>query len=483
MIPFDSEQTFALRSQRVITAAGHAPRPAIIVIRDGKIASVETYDNADVIQGLPPQNIFDSGNHVIMPGIVEAHAHINEPGRTEWEGFETATAAAAAGGITTVIDMPLNSIPPTTTLAGFQAKKEAADGRCQIDYGMWGGVIPGNAHEFESMVRAGVLGFKAFTCPSGVDEFPMATRADLELAMPVLADLGVPLLVHAELESACDANHHGNEAAPLGTTRHYRDYLASRPQSWEVAAIRMVIELARKYGTRVHIVHLSAADALDDIARAKDSGVNLTVETCPHYLTISSEEIADGATWFKCAPPIREASNQRKLWAALKSGLIDCVVSDHSPCTPKLKLMEEGDFGHAWGGIAGLQFSLSTVWTEARRTGHQITDLVGWMSDRTARLAGLHHRKGALIPGHDADLVIWDPEAQFTLTKDLIRHRHKITPYEGKTLTGAVEATYVRGQLIYQRKGTTPHAEPDAESAPKSERQSNRWGQFLHPLR
>ncbi len=482
MTPVSSKNIFALRSLRVITAAGEVPRPATLVIRDGKIASIESHGNSDALLGLAPQNIFDSGNHVIMPGIVEAHAHINEPGRTEWEGFETATSAAAAGGITTVIDMPLNSIPPTTTLAGFQAKKDAANGRCQIDYGMWGGVIPGNANEFESMVRAGVLGFKAFTCHSGVDEFPMATRADLERAMPVLADLGVPLLVHAELESACASNH-GMAAAQLGTTRQYRDYLASRPQAWEVAAIRMVVELARKYGTRVHIVHLSAADALDEIARAKDSGVKLTVETCPHYLTISSEEIADGATWFKCAPPIREASNQRKLWGALKSGLIDCVVSDHSPCTPKLKLMEEGDFGHAWGGISGLQFSLSTVWTEARRTGHQITDLVAWMSERTARLGGLHHRKGALIPGHDADIVIWDPEAEFTLTKELIRHRHKITPYEGKTLTGVVESTYVRGQLVYQRKGTTPHADPDAKPTPDSATQSKRWGQFLHPLR
>lgn len=474
MTSIDSKKIFALRSLRVITAAGHAPQPATLVIRDGKIASIEPYDSPESLQGIARHQISDAGNLVVMPGLVEAHAHINEPGRTEWEGFETATAAAAAGGITTVIDMPLNSIPPTTTLAGLIAKKEAASERCQIDYGMWGGLIPGNAHEFKGMVDAGVLGFKAFTCPSGVDEFPMATRADLERAMPILTDLGVPLLVHAELEGVCVANH-SPDASPLGATRYYRDYLASRPQAWEVAAIQMVIELAKKYGTRVHIVHLSAADALDEIARAKDSGVNLTVETCPHYLTISSEDIPDGATWFKCAPPIREASNQRKLWAALKSGLIDCVVSDHSPCTPKLKLMEEGDFGHAWGGISGLQFSLSTVWTEARRSGHSITDLVGWMCDRTARLTGLHHRKGALIPGRDADIVVWNPEAQFTLTKDLIRHRHKITPYEGKTLTGAVESTYVRGQLIYQKKDTTPNGKPDAQSKCR--------GQFLHPLR
>ena len=467
MMETGSQKIFAVRSQRVITAAGDAPHPATLVIHDGKIASIEIHGECAALRHFAPQEIYDAGNLVIMPGIVEAHAHINEPGRTEWEGFETATSAAAAGGITTVIDMPLNSIPPTTTLAGLQAKMDAAHGRCQIDYGLWGGVIPGNTNEYEAMVAAGVMGFKAFTCPSGVDEFPMATRADLERAMPILTSLDVPLLVHAELEGAC--------ASPqLGTTRHYRDYLASRPQSWEVEAIRMVIELAKKHGTRVHIVHLSAADALDDIARAKDAGIKLTVETCPHYLTLSSEEIADGATWFKCAPPIREAANQRKLWTALKSGLIDCVVSDHSPCTPQLKLIEDGDFGHAWGGIAGLQFSLSTVWTEARRAGHQITDLVGWMSAQTARLAGLHRRKGALTPGHDADFVVWDPEGQFTLTREIIRHRHKITPYEGKTLTGIVEATYVRGQLVYQRKGPTQNAESNNK---------HRRGQFLHPLR
>jgi allantoinase len=435
--------TFAVRSRRVVTSADAAgpASAATLVIRDGKVASIERHGDHDVVRGL---EVFDFGDLVVMPGLVEAHAHINEPGRTEWEGFETATSAAAAGGITTVIDMPLNSIPPTTTLAGLEAKKQAARGRCHIDYGLWGGVIPGNTSEFESMVAAGVLGFKAFTCHSGVDEFPMATRADIDRAMPVLADLGVPLLVHAELEGAG-----GRGSSALPKTRHYRDYLESRPQVWEVEAIRMVTELAKKHRARVHIVHLSAADALDDIARAKDAGIDITVETCPHYLTLTAEEIADGATWFKCAPPIREAENQRRLWQGLKSGIIDCVVSDHSPCTPQLKLMEEGDFGHAWGGIAGLQFSLSTVWTEACRAGQDLAAITRWMSDRTSRLAKLHHRKGSLQPGHDADFVVWDPDATFKLTAGMIRHKHKVTPYEGKTLRGVVHATFVRGQKVY----------------------------------
>ena len=435
--------TFAVRGRRVITSADSgAASPATLVIRDGKVASIERHGDHDAVRGL---EVVDVGDLVVMPGLVEAHAHINEPGRTEWEGFETATSAAAAGGITTVIDMPLNSIPPTTTLAGLEAKKQAARGRCHVDYGLWGGVIPGNTREYESMVAAGVLGFKAFTCHSGVDEFPMATRADIDKAMPILAELGVPLLVHAELEGAG-----GRGSSALPKTKHYRDYLESRPQVWEVEAIKMVTDLAKKHRARVHIVHLSAADALDDIARAKDAGIDITVETCPHYLTLTAEEIADGATWFKCAPPIREAENQRRLWQGLKSGIIDCVVSDHSPCTPQLKLMEEGDFGNAWGGIAGLQFSLSTVWTDACRAGHDLTSMTRWMSDRTSRLAKLHHRKGSLQPGHDADFVVWDPDATFTLTPAMIRHKHKVTPYEGKTLRGVVHATFVRGQNVYQ---------------------------------
>lgn len=441
--------TFAIRSLNVITKPCDGLKPATILVRAGKVKSIEPHD-AEIDPEIP---LIDVGSHTVMPGIVDAHAHINEPGRTEWEGFDSATAAAAAGGITTVIDMPLNSIPPTTTLTGLRAKQEAAHGRCHIDYGFWGGVIPGNTSEFPAMVAAGALGFKAFTCHSGVDEFPMSTAADLRVAMPLLAKLDVPLLVHAELESADDS-----PVSDPPRSAKYSDYLKSRPQSWEVAAINMVADMAAEFGTKVHIVHLSAADALDTIRSARRNGAWLTVETCPHYLTLCAEEIPDGATWFKCAPPIREKSNRERLWQALGDGVINCIVSDHSPCTPQLKLIPEGDFTHAWGGIAGLQFSLSAIWTEIKSrlvsekdaTKNGIARLVEWMSFRTAELAGISHQKGALTPGHDADFVIWDPDDVFTVEPGLIRHRHKVTPYNGMTLNGKVLATFVRGQKVYE---------------------------------
>ena len=392
--------------------------------------------------GLP---VMDVGEHVVLPGVVDCHAHVNEPGRTEWEGFETATRAAAAGGITTLVDMPLNSIPATTTEEALRLKAAQAEGRCFVDHAFWGGVVPDNGGELERLVEAGAMGFKCFLVPSGVDEFPHVDRAVLERVMPVLARLGVPLLVHAELADG--------EAPPEGEVRSYRGYLASRPRRWEDEAIRMMLELCRETGCRVHIVHLSSADALPDIARARWERLPFSVETCPHYLTFAAEEIADGATHFKCAPPIREAENRERLWRGLAEGYIGQVVSDHSPCTPALKRLREGDFGLAWGGIASLQFSLPAVWTGARARGLGLADVVRWMCQAPAELAGLEGVKGAIAPGHDADLVVFDPEATFTVESSRVLHRHSLTPYEGRTLSGRVEMTFLRGQRIYDRGG------------------------------
>ena len=426
------------RSERVVTPEG--TRAATVVVRDGRIEGVE--NAVSVPSGA---RVLDLGRSVLLAGIVDCHAHVNEPGRTEWEGFATATSAAAAGGITTVVDMPLNSIPATTSLAALQTKAEAAEGQCAIDFGLWGGVVPGNLAALEPMARAGALGFKAFLCHSGVEEFPRAGLADLERALPVLARAGVPLLVHAELADL--------ETPPEGDARAYSSYLRSRPASWEVNAVRAMIALCRTHRAAVHIVHLSAADALEDIARAKDEGLPFTVETCPHYLTFAAEDIEAGATHFKCAPPIRERENRERLWEAVGSGLIDLVVSDHSPCTPSLKKLDSGDFAGAWGGISGLQLSLSAVWTGFASHGLALETLSERMSQRTAKLAGLGGRKGSLRKGYDADLVVFAPEEVFTVRAEDLRHRHKVTPYLGRALRGRVQQTYVRGERVFDLAG------------------------------
>ncbi len=404
----------------------------------GKIVAIEPYDSPS-----PAGRVVDAGNAVIMPGIVDTHAHINDPGRAEWEGFETATQAAAAGGVTTVVDMPLNSIPPTTTLAGLEAKLKAAQGHCWIDYGFWGGIIPGNEGELEKLAEAGALGFKAFMIQSGVDEFPMVTDKDLARAMPILARLGVPLLAHAELE--------GPAAAVSDGPTSYKAYLASRPRAWENRAIRRLIELAEEHECHTHIVHLSSSDALPDLAKARRKNLPITVETCPHYLTLASEEIPDGATQFKCAPPIRERGNRETLWEGLQAGVIDFVVSDHSPCLPALKKLETGDFAAAWGGIASLQFTLPLVWTEAKRRGFALEDLAWWLCSGPAAFAGLAHQKGVITEGMDADLCIWNPEESFKIEESDIRFRHHVTPYLGREVQGKVIATFVRGQNVYDR--------------------------------
>ena len=443
-----------VRSRRVVLPGG--VRPAEVVIRDGLISEVRPPAHG-ASAGVASEEVVDLGELALLPALVDCHAHINEPGRTEWEGFETATRAAAAGGIGMVVDMPLNSIPATTTLDALKVKAREAEGRCAVDYGFWGGVVPGNVGELEPMVRAGARGFKCFLVHSGVDEFPMATRADLDLAMPVLARLGVPLLVHAELDPGVVAEAAGGSARDV---RRYETYLRSRPASWEVEAIRMMIALCRQHRCRVHIVHLSAADALPDIAAAKAEGLPFTVETCPHYLTFSAEEIVEGATHFKCAPPIRERENRERLWDAVRSGVIDFVVSDHSPCTPVLKRREEGDFDAAWGGISSIQFSLPAVWAGMCERGMDLHDLAVRMCERTADFAGVGDRRGRIAPGFEANLVVFDPDASVSPAAADVLHRHPLTPYEGRALRGRVLSTMLRAEPVYEHGRFT-------EGAPK----------------
>lgn len=430
---------FAIAGSRVVTPAG--VRAAAVLVKDGVITAVTERD------AVPPGvSVEDVGDLVVTPGLVDSHVHVNEPGRTEWEGFETATRAAAAGGITALADMPLNCIPATTTLDAFKTKLDAVDGRLWIDCAFYGGVVPGNSASLEPMIDAGIVGFKCFLVHSGIDDFPNVGESDLRQAMPVLAKRGVPLLVHAELPNGADHS---------GDGRCYSTYLASRPGRWEENAIKLMVGLCREYGCRVHIVHLSAASALGEIERARGAGLPFTVETCPHYLALEAEGIPDGDTRFKCAPPIRDRDNRRRLWEALAAGTIDFVVSDHSPCVPELKLLEQGDFLKAWGGISSLQFGLPVVWTEARRRGHTVADLSRWMSTRSAQFLGMSSKKGALAPGYDADMVIFDPDAAFTVTGSIIHHRHKLTPYDNRKIYGVVRRTIMRGITIY-RDGDFP---------------------------
>jgi allantoinase len=428
-----------IRSRRVITPDGIAP--AAVHISGGRIAALHEWD-----QARPGAELVDAGDAVVMPGLVDAHVHVNEPGRTDWEGYTTATRAAAAGGVTSIVDMPLNSIPPTTTQAGFAEKLAAAEGQAWVDVAFWGGVVPGNTNQLGVLLEDGVRGFKCFLIHSGVDEFPHVGESDLLKAMPELARLGSVLLVHAELPGPIDRA--GADLAGADP-RAYDTFLRSRPRESENEAIAQMVRLCRETGARVHIVHHSSSDAIPNVAAAKAEGLPFTVETCPHYLTFAAEDIPPGATHYKCCPPVRERENREKLWQALRDGTIDMVVSDHSPCTPDLKLRESGDFMDAWGGISTLQFGLPVLWTGARARGFGLEDISRWMSAATAKLAGLDDRKGFLKEGYDADIAIWHPEREFTVETAVIQFKNKVTPYDGMGLFGVVEATYVRGKKVY----------------------------------
>lgn len=427
-----------VRSSHVVLPEG--VREASVHVHEGRIVAIGEPTDTDA------ERVLDTRGAWLLPGLVDTHVHVNEPGRTQWEGFSSATRAAAAGGVTTLFDMPLNSIPATLDVAALGAKRDAARGSCHIDVGFWGGVVPGNADALRGLHEAGVAGFKAFLVPSGVDEFPYVTEKDLRAALPVIATLDSVLLVHAEVPGPIDAAVPGTGADPT----QYATYLASRPAEAEVEAVSLMIALARELGARVHVVHLPCADAVPLVADARAEGLRLTAETCPHYLYFAGEDIPAGATAFKCAPPIRETRHQAAMWSALSDGVIDMVVTDHSPCPPDMKALEAGDFMSAWGGIAGLQLGLSVTWTRARERDIPVERVVEWMSAAPARLAQIDSRKGAIAVGRDADLVVWDPEASYTVEGEKLEHRHKITPYEGETLHGVVVETILRGRSIYR---------------------------------
>ncbi len=425
---------FAIASQKVLTLEGE--KPAAILIKGEKILDVVSIEN--IPENCPTE---DMRNNVIMPGLVDAHVHINEPGRTDWEGFETATKSAAAGGITTLVDMPLNCIPVTTTVDALNQKIIATKDQLWIDCGFYGGLIPDNIQDLESLADAGVLGFKAFLSPSGIDEFPNISEKNLREALPILAKKGIPVLVHAELE---------NEATSTEENKTYKYFQESRPKSWENNAIKLLIRLCREFNVHIHIVHLSSADILPEIAQTRKDGFPLTVETCPHYLHFSSERISDGDTRFKCAPPIWNGENRENLWAGLEEGIINFITSDHSPCTPELKNLEAGNFEKAWGGISSIQFALPVIWTECKQRGYSLEQLINWMSKQPAKFVGMDDLKGQISPGFDADLVCWNPDKKYIIKKEAIHHKNKLTPYEGESLYGVVNATFLRGQKVYE---------------------------------
>ena len=425
---------FAIISQRVLTPKGE--RPAAILIQEEKIMDVVSI--SEISSDCPVE---DMKNDVVMPGLVDTHVHINEPGRTDWEGFETATKAAAAGGITTLVDMPLNCIPVTTTVDALNHKIAATKNQLWVDCGFYGGLIPDNLQDIESLADAGVLGFKAFLSHSGIDEFPNINEKHLREALPIFANKGIPVLVHAELENgATQSEDHST----------YKSFQDSRPKSWENNAVKLLIQLNKEFDARIHIVHLSSADILAEIAQTRNDGYPISVETCPHYLHFSSEHISDGDTRFKCAPPIWESDNKEKLWSGLENGLINFITSDHSPCTAELKNLEVGDFEKAWGGISSIQFTLPVIWTECKTRGYSMDQLINWMSKQPAKFIGKDQQKGQISPGFDADLVCWNPDEKYIIQKEAIHHKNKLTPYEGESLYGVVNATFLRGQKVYE---------------------------------
>ncbi len=441
----------AFVSRRVVTP--HGVRAAAVLVEDGRIVDV-----------LPPDQLSaqiprkDFGDAAILPGLVDSHVHINEPGRTEWEGFRTATHAAAAGGYTLLVDMPLNCLPPTTTVAALEAKRKAANSQCTVDWMAWGGVVSDNQEHIEDLAAAGVPGFKCFLVHPGIDGFTMVTEQELRAALPHVARTGLPLLVHAELPGPVDA---ATQKLAQADWREYPTYLASRPDEAELSAIRLLLSLCREFRFRLHIVHLSTSLALDMLRAAKSEGLPVTVETCPHYLHFSAEQIRDGQTILKCAPPIRGRENREKLWEGLREGVIDLVATDHSPCPPEMKRPDEGNFRTAWGGIASLSLALPVMWTDASSRGFTLAEIARWMAVGPARLAECESRKGRIAKGYDADFVVFDPDAKFVAQQEHLYYRHRISPYLGEELRGLVRATYLRGNCVFD--GSAFPGEPSGQ--------------------
>lgn len=428
----------AFVSNRVVTPQGI--RPGTVLVEGERIQGIAT--RAEV----PAHAILeDFGDLAILPGLVDSHVHINEPGRTEWEGFRTATRAAAAGGYTMLVDMPLNCVPATTTVPALEAKRRAAQGQCRVDWAAWGGVVQDNENDLEALAQAGVKGFKCFLVPSGVEEFSMVRESHLRAALPHVARTGLPLLVHAELPELLRGWETHDEDGSL-----YSTWLRSRPAEAEVAAIELMLLLCREFGFRLHVVHLATGLAFDSLRSARAQGLPVTVETCPHYLHFEADQIADGATQYKCAPPIRSRPNRERLWQGLRDRAIDMVVTDHSPCPPEMKGGGKGSFHSAWGGIASLSMALPVMWTEGSRRDFSLVDIARWMAEQPARLAGCDGRKGRIAAGGDADFVVFDPDAEFTVTEDRLYHRHAVSPYLGEKLSGVVKRTYLRGAVVYQ---------------------------------
>jgi allantoinase len=430
----------AFIARRVVTPEG--VHPAAILVSGAQIQAVVSPDQ------MPAEGyeIHDFGEATILPGLVDSHVHINDPGRAEWEGFETATRAAAAGGCTLLVDMPLNCLPATATVAALEAKRAVARGRCRVDWAAWGGVVHDNQSDIEALAAAGVRGFKCFLVNPGIDGFTMVTEEELRAALPYIAWTGLPLLVHAELPGPIDT---ATNALTSADWNCYSTYLQSRPDQAELAAIRLMLSLCGEHGFPLHIVHLSTSQALPELRAARDKGLPVSVETCPHYLHLSAETIANGATLSKCAPPIRSRENCERLWQGLTDGTIDLVVTDHSPCPPAMKGVAQGNFRTAWGGIASLSVALPLMWTEARKRGFTLGDVARWMASAPARLAGCDARKGRIAVGCDADLVVFDPDSEFVVTEDRLHYRHPVSPYLEETLRGVVKATYLRGNCVF----------------------------------